>query len=64
MLEKFWEHIMKEFRTRNVPVLYVKYEDIKKDNEAVMREVAKFLLNVKTIDGTIVEERIKSMKPT
>ena len=55
---------MKEFRTRNVPVLYVKYEDIKKDNEAVMREVAKFLLNVKTIDGTIVEERIKNMKPS
>jgi len=46
---------MLEFRKRNVPVLYLKYEDIKNDNEAVMTDVAKFLLNVKTIEGTIIE---------
>ena len=27
-LEKYWDHIMKEFRTRNVPVYYIKYEDL------------------------------------
>ena len=55
---------MLEFRKRNVPVLYLKYEDIKNDNEAVMTDVAKFLLNVKTIEGTIIEQRIKSLKPS
>lgn len=54
-MEKHWDHIMKEFRSRNVPVYYVKYEDIKSNYDEVMTDIAKFLLNVKTIEGSIIE---------
>ena len=53
---------MKEFRSRNVPVYYLKYEDIKNDYDNVMTDIAKFLLNVKTIEGSITEQRIKNQK--
>lgn len=53
---------MKEFRARNVPVYYLKYEDIKSDYENVMTDIAKFLLNVKSIEGSIIEQRIKNQK--
>lgn len=50
---------MTEFRTRNVPVLYIKYEDLTANYHETMLEIGKFLLNVKTIEGTVIEERIK-----
>lgn len=57
-LEKFWEHIMKEFRTRNVPVYYIKYEDLIENYKDTMLSIAKFLMNTKSIEGTVIEERV------
>jgi hypothetical protein len=48
----FWEHMMKVFRKRDVPALYVKYEDIQ--NKEVLNDVCKYVINKKSIDGTVL----------
>jgi len=53
---------MKEFRDRNVPVYYIKYEDLIDNYQETMLLVSKFLLNSKTIEGTVIEERVMLSK--
>ena len=43
---------MKVFRNRDVPAYYVKYEDVK--NKEVLNDVCKYILNKKSIDGTVI----------
>lgn len=52
--------MMKVFRNRDVPALYVKYEDVK--SKDVVSDVCKFILNRKSIEGTVIAKRIESMK--
>jgi hypothetical protein len=54
--------MMKIFRNRDVPALYVKYEDIK--NKEVIGDVCKFILNKKSIDDTVIAKRLESMECT
>ena len=51
---------MKIFRNRDVPALYVKYEDLK--NKEVIGDVCKFILNKKTIDDTVIAKRLEILK--
>lgn len=51
---------MKIFRNRDVPALYIKYEDIK--NKEVIGDVCKFILNKKSIDDTVIAKRLESME--
>ena len=51
---------MKIFRNRDVPALYVKYEDIK--NKEVIGDVCKFILNKKSIYDTVIAKRLESME--
>lgn len=53
---------MKEFRDRNVPVYFIKYEDLIDNYQETMLLVSKFLLNSKTIEGTVIEERVMLSK--
>ena len=53
---------MKEYRDRNVPVYYIKYEDLVDNNQETMLLISKFLLNSKTIEGTVIEERVMLSK--
>lgn len=53
---------MKEFRTRNVPVYYIKYEDLIDNYQDTMLNIVKFLLNAKSIEGTVIEERVMMSK--
>ena len=53
---------MKEFRDRNVPVYYIKYEDLVDNYQETMLLISKFLLNSKTIEGTVIEERVMLSK--
>lgn len=51
---------MKIFRNRDVPALYVKFEDLK--NKEVLRDVCKFILNKKSIDDTVIAKRLENLK--
>ena len=44
---------------KQVPTYYVRYEDLREKPAEVLREVFQFLLDVPSLDGTIVESRIE-----
>ena len=58
VLVRTHENMINEFG-KAVPTYIMRYEDLRTDPEPVLREAFKFLLDVESIDGTIVEERIK-----
>jgi hypothetical protein len=51
--------MMKIFRNRDVPALYVKFEELK--NKEVLGDVCKFILNKKNIDDTVIAKRLESL---
>ena len=42
-----------------VPTYFLRYEDLRLDPERVLSELLQFLLDVDSIEGTIVQERIR-----
>ena len=44
-----------------VPTLYLRFEDLLTDSEKTLSEMFCFLLNVTSIEGTVIEHRIKEM---
>ena len=53
--------MFKLYRDRNVPVYFVKYEEMLAEPKATLRSVFKFLLNVNDINGTVIEKRINEV---
>lgn len=53
--------MFKLYRERNVPVYFVKYEEMLAEPKATLRSIFKFLLNVNTINGTVIEKRINEV---
>lgn len=43
---------------RRIPTYFIRYEDLKQDPVPVLKELFCFLLNVPSIEGTVVEKRI------
>ena len=43
------------------PVYFFRFEDILTNPEAELRNLFKFILGVESIDGTVVEQRIKDV---
>jgi hypothetical protein len=58
-LSVFWEHMMKVFRSREVPAFYIRYEDLYQSE--VIDDVCKYILNKKSVDGTVISKRVKDM---
>jgi hypothetical protein len=52
--------MMKVFRNRDVPALYVKYEDLK--NKEALNDVCKYIFNKKSIQGTVIASRLITLK--
>ena len=46
--------------SRKVPTFFVRYEDLILKPQIVLEEVFKFLLDVNTLSGSLVEARIKN----
>jgi hypothetical protein len=61
MLQKYYDEMFKLYRERNVPVYFVKYEEMLAEPKATLRSIFKFLLNVNTINGTVIEKRINEV---
>ena len=51
---------MKIYRNRDVPALYIRYENVK--NKEALHDVFKYVLNKKSIEGSIIASRLASMK--
>jgi hypothetical protein len=52
--------MMKIFRNRDVPALYVKFEDLQ--NKEILADVCKFIMNSKSIDGKVIEKRLENLQ--
>lgn len=50
---------MKEQLEPAIPTMYIRYEDMVLNPEPILIELFCFLLNVPSIEGTVVEKRIK-----
>ena len=46
---------------KQIPTYIVRYEDLLTDPEPILNEVFRFLLDVNSIEGTVVEQRIKEV---
>ena len=46
---------------KEIPTYFLRYEDLLKNPERVLKECFKFLLDVPSILGTVVEKRIKDV---
>ena len=44
--------------SKEVPTYYCRYEDLRMDSVPVLTELFSFLLDVQSIEGTVVEKRI------
>ena len=51
---------MKVFRNRDVPALYVKFEDL--TNKEVVGDICKYILNIKSIEGTVIAKRLDDLE--
>ena len=61
MLQNFYNEMFKIYRERNVPVYFVKYEEMLAEPKATLRSIFKFLLNEQNINGTVIEKRINEV---
>lgn len=47
--------------SKEIPLYIFRYEDLVNDPEPALKECFKFLLNVTSIEGTVVEKRIQDI---
>ena len=47
--------------TTDKPVYFFRFEDILANPEAELRELFKFILNIDSLEGTVIEQRIKDV---
>ena len=58
MAVRVYGEILKLLRTNKVPVLFLKFDELKAEPKQCLHQVFKFLLNVNDLSGTVVEKRI------
>ena len=46
---------------KEIPILFVRYEDLVQNPAPILKDVFKFALNVNTIEDTILERRIEEV---
>ena len=56
-IQKFFEFWMNQSKT--IPVYFVRYEDLMLNREETLRKLLCFMLNTKSIEGTLTEALIK-----
>lgn len=59
---KLWfEHWLSMAQTTEKPVYFFRFEDILEKPEQELRELFKFILGMESIEGTVIERRIKDV---
>lgn len=59
LYKEFHEQIIYLQKTAEVPFYVYKFEDIMKDSERILSEIFSFVLNLESIEGTVIQQRIK-----
>ena len=57
---EYYESIFKIFRERNVPHIFIKFEELLREPQVTLEKIFKFQLNTQDLEGTYVETRIKN----
>ena len=58
MYHDYW---IKKARESNIPVYFFRFEELLITPEPVLKDMFRFILGVRDIDGTIIEKRIKDV---
>ena len=61
LMREFYDFVFKTYRANKVPIYFIKYEEFLSDTETVLKDLYSFLLNVKSVEGTVVAARIKEV---
>ena len=61
MMRRWYAHTMHDSRLRQIPTLYVRYEDLVSSPEREMRDIMRFILGVDDIKGTNAERRVNEV---
>lgn len=57
-IKDYMEDMMQEIKSRNVPCVFLKFEELRNEPRESLREVFSFLLDIDDITGTVIEKRI------
>ena len=58
---KWFDVYLRDMKKREVPILFVRFEDLLMDPEPELRNIMRFILGMKDITGTNAERRIKEV---
>lgn len=50
-----------QFKERNVPVYFVRFEQLVEEPQKTLEDIFKFLLDTRDVEGTVVQKRIKEV---
>jgi len=54
----FYDYVFEIQKTQNVPILFLKFEELKDEPKKTLTDTFKFMLGVDDLSGTVVERRI------
>ena len=58
---KWFDVYLRDMKKREVPILFVRFEDLLMDPEPELRNIMRFILGMKDITGTNAERRIQEV---
>lgn len=61
---KWHDYWMEKAREGNVPIFFFRFEDLLVTPEPVLRDMFRFILGTRNIDGTVIERRIREVIKT
>ena len=59
MWKQFYLYWIQIADSGRIPVYFIRFEDLKRHPEKVLKELMQFLLEVDSIEGTYIEKRIR-----
>jgi hypothetical protein len=59
MWKQFYDYWVKIATEKTIPVYFFRYEDLSKDTARIIKEVLEFTLEVDSLTGTYLDQRIK-----
>ena len=60
-MKKWMQHWIDAAKNQDLPVYFVRFEDLTANPKSVLEEIFKFFLDTNNLEGTVVEQRIKDI---
>lgn len=61
MFKEFQEQLFKQLKDKKVPMLFFKFEYLRKNPQTCLTDLFKYLLNQESLEGTFCEARIEEI---